>query len=56
MRVGLLCRTLYLQAGCHVLCENLKGLCHGCQVHFLNIANYAFLCATELNNSEKITK
>ena len=26
----------------------LKGLSHGCLVHFLNISNYASLCAMEL--------
>lgn len=34
---------------------NLKGLCHGCLTQFVNIANYAFLSAEELNVNEEIT-
>ena len=37
--------------------KGLKGLCHDCLVHifFVNIANYAFLCAVELNGNEENT-
>ena len=33
----------------------LKALFHGCLVHFVNITNYAFSCALELNVKEEIT-
>ena len=29
--------------------KKLKGLCHGCLVHFVNIANYTSLVAMELS-------
>ena len=33
----------------------LKGLCHGCMVHFVNCANYASFSAMELGVHKEIT-
>ena len=39
-----------------VISQMLKGLqCHGYLVQCVTIANYAFLCAMELNMNEEIT-
>ena len=35
--------------------SGLKRLCHSCLDHFVNNANYAFLCAMEINVQEEIT-
>ena len=35
--------------------SGLKRLCHSCLDHFVNNANYAFLCAMEINFQEEIT-
>ena len=35
--------------------SGLKRLCHSCLDHFADKANYAFLCATEINVQEEIT-
>ena len=35
--------------------SGLKRQCHGCLVHVVDNANYAFLSAMEINVQEKIT-
>ena len=35
--------------------SGIKRQCHSCLDHFADKANYAFLCATEINVQEEIT-